>query len=553
MSNYLKTIALDLSAETTVGKARRAVLESLDWSPTPTTSVSYVAANRVLLVMDEDSAMRVQERLGERFLCYIAVCSGNPGLTPRGNVWHVDGLVLNGHLGHFVARLKDDHGNPAEEQNLGTMMGIANGLFDHVVDASDPPLIGAAIKPPGYHHVDCDAASLDAAADAVAELVGAFEKPRFFAYDADICAHARSGIDGCSRCIAACPTDAIISIGERIEVNPHLCQGGGSCTASCPSGAITYQYPRVEEQIDFLRRAIRDLRRRLGPAGITLLVYDSEHGAEMVRTAAAGLPEHVFPLLLEEIGSLGPELLASVLAYGVDEIHVLAPLGIAGQVRDSLGENVTMLEAVLRHCADSGWRIRLVESLEPVLASKPATSTRENVAAFAGVGGKRRLLRNALMSLLEQAGRVETVALPAASPLGRVLLDAETCTLCMGCVSVCPGNALEAGGEVPALRFIESNCLQCGICTSACPESALTLEARFNPGEEATRSIPLKEEEPFRCVTCGKPFATRAMIDRMQEKLAGHWMFRTPQQRDRLRMCEDCRVADMFDRGDMIG
>ena len=43
------------------------------------------------------------------------------------------------------------------------------------------------------------------------------------------------------------------------------------------------------------------------------------------------------------------------------------------------------------------------------------------------------------------------------------------------------------------------------------------------------------------------------MIDRMMEKLAGHWMFETPEQRNRLRMCEDCRVADLYDRKDMIG
>jgi len=56
----------------------------------------------------------------------------------------------------------------------------------------------------------------------------------------------------------------------------------------------------------------------------------------------------------------------------------------------------------------------------------------------------------------------------------------------------------------------------------------------------------LYEEEPFCCVACGKPFATRRMMDRMLAKLSGHWMFQTDENRRRLQMCEDCRVRDFY-------
>ena len=54
----------------------------------------------------------------------------------------------------------------------------------------------------------------------------------------------------------------------------------------------------------------------------------------------------------------------------------------------------------------------------------------------------------------------------------------------------------------------------------------------------------LKEEEPFCCIRCGKPFGTRSTIERVTAKLAGkHWMFSGPDSRlDVLKMCEDCRV-----------
>jgi hypothetical protein len=47
-------------------------------------------------------------------------------------------------------------------------------------------------------------------------------------------------------------------------------------------------------------------------------------------------------------------------------------------------------------------------------------------------------------------------------------------------------------------------------------------------------------------VSCGKPFATRKMMERMGTKLEGHWMFQSPEARRRVQMCGDCRVRDMF-------
>ena len=117
----------------------------------------------------------------------------------------------------------------------------------------------------------------------------------------------------------------------------------------------------------------------------------------------------------------------------------------------------------------------------------------------------------------------------------------------MSCVSACPTFALQDGRGLPQLNFREWSCVQCGLCVRTCPEDALALSPRLlNDIEARERPRILHEEQPVCCVGCGKPFATRSILDKLTRKLEGHWMFQTEEARRRLQMCEDCRVRDMF-------
>ena len=88
--------------------------------------------------------------------------------------------------------------------------------------------------------------------------------------------------------------------------------------------------------------------------------------------------------------------------------------------------------------------------------------------------------------------------------------------------------------------------MQCGLCESACPEDAIALQPRMLFDTDARqRARVLHEEEPFKCIVCGRPFATASMIDRMMGKLQGHWMFQDEAATRRLKMCENCRIVDV--------
>jgi len=162
------------------------------------------------------------------------------------------------------------------------------------------------------------------------------------------------------------------------------------------------------------------------------------------------------------------------------------------------------------------------------------------------VGGKRDVMRLALRELqLAAPAPVAVVPLPVGAPFGKVELNVEGCTLCLACVSACPTGALGDDPERPTLRFSEDACVQCGLCKATCPEKVITLKPQLDFRAATASARVLKEEQPFCCIRCGKPFGVKSTIERVAAKLEGkHWMYKgTPSRLDVIKMCDDCRVA----------
>jgi ferredoxin len=434
-----------------------------------------------------------------------------------------------------------------QRRDLTTVFGIdPSETFDLVVDLNRPPALTRDKGPLGYF-APADEARLATAIDELPAWVGDFDKPRFFEYDPSICVHGARGQSGCNRCLDACATEAIRSLGEQIEVDPFLCLGCGSCATACPTGAITYTAPSGEVMVDQLRGLLRRYR-EAGGRNPVVLFHDGEAGRSAVDAWSAAMPAAILPVEVEDTGGIGADAWLAALAFGAGRVVLtVAPdtpaaeratthdqLEIAREILVGLGLPADRLASV----DIGGDESALTEAPEPVVG-EPAT--------FAGVGDKRARLRRALEHLYRQTGETAGVQpLPAGAPLGAITVDTDACTLCMACVSVCPTQAVIGGGEQAQLKFREDRCVQCGLCERTCPEDAIELTPQIDFAAQLAPAERVLNEEPLhQCPGCGKAFATRKMIERMEQRLAGHWMFDNDSARQRLWLCEDCRVKAM--------
>ncbi len=424
------------------------------------------------------------------------------------------------------------------------------------------------------------------------DLVGEFEKPRFFRYKAALCAHSRNEQIGCSACIEVCSARAIRSDaslkgkagakprrhvpatpdlggqGGGIVVDPYLCVGCGACTTACPSGALGFALPDTQDQGRRLRTLLATYS-RAGGKDAALLIHSEGAGqrlidelgrAACVDPALQGLPARVLPLPVWHTASIGLDLWLMALAQGASQVWVLLTDEEAPEYRTLLAEQMALAQALMSGLGFAGTHLRSIElrdardlpALDQALRASAAQAVARASQASAQ-GEKRSTLELALDHLVTAAplsGRLpEAIALPAAgSPWGSLVVDVQKCTLCLSCVGACPSAALADNPDLPQLRFIEKNCVQCGLCVTTCPEDALRLEPRLwlaGEGKARKEMRVLNEAEPFRCIECGKPFGTLRGIEAMVAKIGQHPAFAGDQGR-RLRMCSDCRVVAMF-------
>ena len=543
--------------------AKMAALIAAAAEPAPEIPFVTIESEGVTLIYGKDErALEVAELLKEHLDITVLLKPGADVPPPHATEFPVvQGTIraAKGQLGGFeltVDNYATARPSSRDAFRFGPARNDAVSRCDIVIDLSGgPSLFPAADLRDGYLRADPgDPAAAMRMALKARDLTGSFDKPRYVKFGADLCAHSRSGIVGCRRCLDLCPTGAIAPAGDHVAIDAKICAGCGQCASACPTGAAAYALPPS----DFLMRKLRTLLRTYAQAGGTqaiVMFHDGEHGLAMIDALARfgdGLPANVLPVEVNELTQLGLEAVAAAFAYGASAVRFLTRAkprhDIAG-----LHKTIALAEPVLAGLGFAGARVGLIETDDPdalgeALRAIAPMDGAARPAAFAAVGNKRELVRLALRELHAVApAPVDVVALPEGAPFGGVEINVEGCTLCLSCVSACPTGALGDDPDRPMLRFSEDACVQCGLCKATCPEKVIGLKPRIDFRAATASSRIVKQEEPAECIRCGKPFGVKSTVERVVAKLEGkHWMFKDSKKRiDVIRMCEDCRVQAM--------
>ena len=359
-------------------------------------------------------------------------------------------------------------------------------VFDLVVDFSDPPLFGHHQPPQGYWRVSRRRVAASAPSRKRPRRWGNSTSRAIFAYRENLCAHSRSGIEGCNQCIEVCSTEAIASDGDHVKVDPHLCMGCGACASVCPSGAMGFQFPRVADRGAQLK-ALLSAYREAGGRDACILFHNGTDGRDLLaraaaagtRPARAGDPARVVarrerrhrPAAGRRRARREPGRRCSRPAPRRRSIRLPCARRWRSRSRSSPALGYAGRHFALIETADARRGHRRARSRSP---RPPSPADAGDVRARPTTSAPPS---NSPSSTWRSTRRrpVTEIALPAGAPYGEVLVDKAKCTLCLACAGACPESALMDGAEVPMLRFLERNCVQCGLCERTCPEDAITL------------------------------------------------------------------------------
>jgi ferredoxin len=555
------------SSEAAGAGPKMAALLAAAAEPTPPVPFVNLESGGVILICGRDETAVEAGNLLKDHLDVTVLIEPPAAIAPprRCDFPVAKGKVRNarGHLGAFEVTV-DDFAQAAPSSRGTLAFGPSrNGTTsncDVILDLTGgTAFFPAADLRDGYLRADPGhpAAMLQAVLKA-RDLTGSFAKPRYIAFDATLCAHSRSQITGCTRCLDLCPTSAITSAGDHVAIDANICAGCGQCAAACPTGAASYAVPSEDVLMRKLRAMLMAYREAGGEQAV-VLVHDDPHGAPLIDALARfgdGLPARVLPFAVNEITQVGLESVAAAFAYGASAMRFLLRARPLHDV-SGLRRTMALAEPILTGLGFGAGRIATIETDDPdrlseTLRAIPPMPPAPRPASFRPLGGKKSVLRFALSELHRAApDPVGVIALPGGAPFGAVEIDAGGCTLCLSCVSACPTGALRDDPERPALRFVEDACVQCGLCQATCPENVITLRPQIDFDAARAPARVLKQEEPFCCIRCSKPFGVKSTIERVVAKLEGkHWMYSGGSRRlDVIRMCDDCRVAFVANEG----
>ncbi len=370
--------------------------------------------------------------------------------------------------------------------------------------------------------------------------VGTWEVEEQIGFEECMCLYDSRLDIGCVRCTQVCPVRAVSGGKNGISIRHLECTGCGSCTGSCPTGALQYQAFSDRSFLEWFEKA------ELAP-GFTLVVGDEDALMDVWWYSGADPPGPAIYLEYPGIGGMHLMHLLFLFAIGAARVILLQGKDVDKDmmVADQVSAANKIIHALFG--VDGFILPATLENLSGLTATP--TPDRGSLPVYADFTfGNRRSKLVSILKFLYHASGAEGVTLEdeSLSTFGSIRCDVSRCTACLSCLNVCRTGSLVSDASKYQLLHNASLCIQCGACSSVCPEGALSLVPGLSLDEEWFESVVIYETEPMICRDCGARFGTRESYNHIVAVLREKGLY--DQEADVLEYCETCRARRMFER-----
>lgn len=305
---------------------------------------------------------------------------------------------------------------------------------------------------------------------------------------------------GCSKCVSACPTQALSVVDGTVYLKEEDCSRIGVCTSVCPVAAI--QLPRYSES------------QYLGLIGGISSTNPTIQKTLVITCDKAALKSEPWTFLeqVEDVGVIGARQIVLALSAGISKIIVYCADG---------------------SCSGKAAASQAVESVRTLIETPVTASTSPVVRYFEGESAKEELLKTfSIISAqisnfsydLEMGtwgnyiGAINHIASPESRTIALGLTDlrvSDSCTLCQVCANYCPHTALQITSG--SLELDSSKCTGCGYCARVCPEHSITIGQPKKLADLAKHSV--FRDEIVKCARCGQPIGSARYMKNVQSRL----------------------------------
>src|SRR5258706_2090226 len=140
--------------------------------------------------------------------------------------------------------------------------------------------------------------------------------------------------------------------------------GCGACASVCPSGAMTYAYPRVADMGARLKTLVATYT-KAGGKDACVLFHNEADGRELLLRLGRrgrGLPARMLPMETLHIASLGIDTILGAVAYGAVQVAVISTGVEAPEYLASLKRQMNYAQQILTALGYGAGHLQLIEA-----------------------------------------------------------------------------------------------------------------------------------------------------------------------------------------------